>query len=121
MNEYPPTYCAWEYLLGAEGGGRVYRSGTTRQRGRTSLISFRVWVKFKLVSMETGGQLSEIYMIWASAPPNKVLNLCCGSGSALILVGWIRIRIQEGKKPTKNKKVYKNFMFLKCWILSFEG
>ncbi len=46
-------------------------------------------------------------------------QLWCGSGSALILVGWIRI--QEGKKwPTKKKKV-KKFHVFKCWMLSVEG
>jgi hypothetical protein len=28
----------------------------------------------------------------------------CGSGSTLILVGWILIRIQEGKNNLKNRK-----------------
>ncbi len=45
----------------------------------------------------------------------------CGSrsgayGSALILISWIRIRIQEGKK----EKV-KTFPVLKCLIFSIEG
>jgi hypothetical protein len=29
---------------------------------------------------------------------------CLGSGSALILVGWIRIRIQEGNNDSKKLK-----------------
>jgi hypothetical protein len=37
--------------------------------------------------------------------------------SELILVGWIRIRLQEGKiNPNKVKK----FNVLKCWMFSFE-
>jgi hypothetical protein len=39
---------------------------------------------------------------------------CFGSGSALILIGWIRIRIQEGKNDPR--KVEKS---LKCWMFSF--
>jgi hypothetical protein len=39
-------------------------------------------------------------------------------GSALVLVGWVRIRIHEGKKdPQKLNK----FHVLKYWMLSFEG
>jgi hypothetical protein len=42
---------------------------------------------------------------------------CCGSGSALILVVWIRI--QKGKKTPLKKG--KKFHILKYWIFSFEG
>jgi hypothetical protein len=35
-------------------------------------------------------------------------NLCCGSGTALILVSWTLIRIHRGAKVT-NKKRKKNF------------
>jgi len=38
-------------------------------------------------------------------------GLGCGSGSAMILFGGIRIRIQVGKK-TKVKK----YTVLKCWM-----
>jgi hypothetical protein len=38
-------------------------------------------------------------------------------GSALDLVGWVRIRIQEGKMTHEMNK----FHVLKCWMFSFEG
>jgi hypothetical protein len=48
-------------------------------------------------------------------------NQCCGSESALILVDWIRIRIDPdpgGQKcHTKIEKVKKNHV-LKCWMFS---
>ncbi len=47
-------------------------------------------------------------------------------GSALILVGWIRIRIgyadsdPGGQKEPQKRKNLINFM-LRCWIFSFKG
>jgi hypothetical protein len=46
-------------------------------------------------------------------------NKCCGSGSALILVYWIRIQEDE-KDPQQEKKV-KKVHVLKGWMLSLEG
>ncbi len=44
-----------------------------------------------------------------------------GSGSALILVGWIRT--QEGKNDLENRKKFRNFMFYSagCSLLKAEG
>ena len=49
------------------------------------------------------------------------VDQCCGSGSAWILVGWIRI--QEGKMTHKNRKKSRIFMFLStgCSLLRAEG
>jgi len=52
---------------------------------------------------------------------------CCGSGSALILVGWIRICTDPDpgghKCPTKTEKVKKYHVFLStgCSLLMTEG
>jgi hypothetical protein len=48
---------------------------------------------------------------------------CFGSGSAIILGGWIRIRIQQDSraKMTQKYKKLKKFDALKCWMFSFEG
>jgi hypothetical protein len=49
---------------------------------------------------------------------------CFGSGSEIILGGWIRIRIQQdsrAKMTQKYKKKLKKFHVLKCWMFYFEG
>ncbi len=54
----------------------------------------------------------------------------CPHGSAMILVGWIWIRILIGnedpdpgrqKKTHKISKKFKKFHVLKCWTFSVEG
>jgi hypothetical protein len=40
----------------------------------------------------------------AQLKTNSVWKPCCGSVSALILVGWIRTLIQEGKNTHKKEK-----------------
>jgi hypothetical protein len=42
-------------------------------------------------------------------------------GSALILIGWIRIRIQNGKNYHKIRKKGKKIQVLKGWMFSFES
>ncbi len=43
----------------------------------------------------------------AQLKANSAWKPCCGSVSALILVGWIRTLIQEGKNdPQKRKSIY---------------
>jgi hypothetical protein len=51
----------------------------------------------------------------------KVVGItqCCGSGSALILVGWIRIWIQVGKND-KLKIIVEKCSVLKPKMFSFE-
>ncbi len=44
---------------------------------------------------------------------------CRGSGSAFILVGWIRIRIQMGKNNTQERKKVKKIVVLRAWYVSF--
>ncbi len=82
-------------------------------------------VQIKLVNWEEGGYRA------SDTPPRGEIyigaeNVATGQqpffsdpepdphGFALILVGWIRIRIQEGKKCKK-------FHTLKRWMSSFEG
>jgi len=44
-------------------------------------------------------------------------------GSALTLVSWIRIRIQEGESTHRNEKMWRNFLFRSsgCSLLRAEG
>jgi hypothetical protein len=35
---------------------------------------------------------------------------CCGSGSTLILAGWIRIRVQVGRSDQKKEKRLRNVL-----------
>jgi hypothetical protein len=41
--------------------------------------------------------------------------------SALKMVGWDRIRIQEGKKEPQTIKRWKLLHVLKTWMFSFDG
>jgi hypothetical protein len=47
-----------------------------------------------------------------------ILRQCCGSGSAFILISWIRILDQEGKNDPER---WRKFHLLKFRMLSFEG
>ncbi len=62
------------------------------------------------------------FIIWSSMRPNvqwgRPYRECCGS--AYILVGWIRIRIEVGKNEPKKRNL-KKCTVLNCWMLSSGG
>jgi hypothetical protein len=65
---------------------------------------------------------TSVYNSYVSLGSSKHLTFyqCFESGSALILVGWSRIRIQGAKMTHKIEKG-KKFDVLKCWMFSFGG
>jgi hypothetical protein len=48
------------------------------------------------------GPVSDVHLSMQLPQAKGRVEQCFGSGSALILVAWIRIRIQVGKKVHKN-------------------